>query len=133
MGDISDRLVEERKRLKMNQTAFGLMGGVQKQAQFNYEKGNRSPDADYLAAIAGSGVDVLYVLTGKRTDTPIRIDRNLLIEVVEEVELAAAEQRLSARKKAELIAMVYEEFAADAAEQRPLDRGLVPRLVKLAS
>lgn len=51
----------------MSQTDFGALGGVQKRAQINYESGSRSPDAEYLSAIAAAGVDVLYVLTGKRT------------------------------------------------------------------
>lgn len=42
------------------------MGGVRKQAQLNYEKGERCPDSNYLAAVATAGVDVAYVLTGMR-------------------------------------------------------------------
>lgn len=37
-----------------------------KTSQFNYEKGDRSPDATYLSAVAQKGVDVLYVVTGER-------------------------------------------------------------------
>jgi hypothetical protein len=33
----------------------------------NYEKGERSPDASFLSAIAEAGADVLYVLTGARS------------------------------------------------------------------
>ena len=55
------RLVEERKRLKFNQSELGEIGGVGKTTQLNYEKGNSSPDAPYLAAIAKVGIDVLYV------------------------------------------------------------------------
>lgn len=36
-------------------------------SQRNYEKGERSPDADYLAALAAAGADVLYILTGQRS------------------------------------------------------------------
>ena len=32
-----------------------------------YEAGERSPDAAYLAAIAAAGADVLYILTGERS------------------------------------------------------------------
>ena len=65
---IGARLREERDRLGMNQEGFGLLGGVRKQAQLLYEKDERKPDSDYLAAVAEAGVDVLYVLTGKRQD-----------------------------------------------------------------
>ena len=61
------RLREERERLGFNQEAFGALGGVQKRAQINYEKGERHPDSAYLAAIAGAGADVLYILTGQRS------------------------------------------------------------------
>lgn len=63
---IGDRLKEERERLGLNQTDFAAMAGISKNSQFNYEKGERSPDAAYLSAISEAGVDVLYVLTGQR-------------------------------------------------------------------
>ncbi|MFA7269846.1 MAG: hypothetical protein WC073_10920 [Sterolibacterium sp.] len=66
MNTIGERLREERERFGMNQTVFGSLGGVQKQAQLKYEKDDRAPDAAYLAAIAQGGVDVLYIITGMR-------------------------------------------------------------------
>ncbi len=63
---LGDRLKEERERLGANQTDFAALAGVSKNSQFNYEKGDRSPDATYLEAIAAAGVDVLYVVTGHR-------------------------------------------------------------------
>lgn len=68
MDNFSLRLKQERKRLHLNQTEFAGAGGVQKQAQFTYEKGLRIPDASYLSAIAEVGVDVLYLLTGRASD-----------------------------------------------------------------
>lgn len=53
-------------RLGFNQTDFAARAGVAKTSQFNYEKGDRSPDADYLASVAELGADVLYVVTGTR-------------------------------------------------------------------
>ena len=58
---------EERVRLGYNQADFAAIAGVAKTSQFNYEKGERSPDATYLAAVAEKGVDVLYVVAGRRT------------------------------------------------------------------
>jgi transcriptional regulator with XRE-family HTH domain len=66
MNTLEDRLIEERKRFGLSQAAFGEAGGVQKRAQINYEKGERHPDAAYLERLAAIGVDVLYVLTGRR-------------------------------------------------------------------
>ncbi|MBV5296320.1 MAG: helix-turn-helix transcriptional regulator [Curvibacter lanceolatus] len=65
--NVGDRLREERERLGVSQERFALSGGVQKRAQIHYEKGERNPDSAYLAAIALMGVDVLYVLTGQRS------------------------------------------------------------------
>lgn len=61
-----ERLKEERKRLGMNQTEFALLGGVVKFTQINYEKGDNSPNLDYLAKLEAAGVDAYYILTGKR-------------------------------------------------------------------
>lgn len=66
MNLFGERLKDERQRLDFSQEKFGAVGGVQKLAQRNYEKGNRVPDASYMAAIAAVGADVLYILTGQR-------------------------------------------------------------------
>lgn len=63
---IGERLKQERSRLGFSQTDLAGVGGVGKTTQINYEKGERSPDAGYLAAVAEKGVDVLYVVTGER-------------------------------------------------------------------
>lgn len=39
-------------------------------SQVNYETGKRSPDADYLLAASEAGIDVGYVVTGKRSGAP---------------------------------------------------------------
>lgn len=66
-----ERLREERKRLKLNQTQLAALAGTTKNSQLNYEKGNVCPNAVYLAAIAAAGVDVQYVLTGRRSSEPV--------------------------------------------------------------
>lgn len=68
---IGDRLKQERERLGLNQTDFAAKAGASKNTQYNYEKGERSPDANYLAAAATLGVDVLFVLTGERKALPV--------------------------------------------------------------
>lgn len=54
----------------MNQTDFAALGQVEKRTQANYEAGLRVPDAAYLASAAAGGVDVLYVITGRREPGP---------------------------------------------------------------
>lgn len=68
MNNFGARLKEERKRLRLTQTEFAALAGLQLGAQVNYEKNERSPDANYLMAIAGAGADVTYILTGRRSD-----------------------------------------------------------------
>lgn len=72
MSGIGSRLRKERERLGLSQRAFGEIGGVEANAQGKYESGDRAPKADYLAAIAAKGVDVLFVLTG--SPTPILVE-----------------------------------------------------------
>ncbi len=67
MGSIGSRLRDERERLELNQSDFAVVAGTTRKSQFNYESDARRPDADYLAAIAAAGVDVLFVLTGQRS------------------------------------------------------------------
>ena len=61
------RLKEARTALGLSQKEFGALGGVLANAQSKYEKGSRFLRADYLTAIASRGVDVLYLLTGKKS------------------------------------------------------------------
>ena len=63
---IGERLKDERARLRLTQPQMAEIGGVGKNTQINYEKGERNPDSEYLARVAGAGVDVLYVVTGVR-------------------------------------------------------------------
>jgi transcriptional regulator with XRE-family HTH domain len=70
MPGIGQRLREERNRLKLSQSALGTIGGVETNAQGNYESGARSPKADYLLRITKAGVDIHYVLTGVHAIKP---------------------------------------------------------------
>ena len=68
------RLKEIREALALSQTEFAQIAGnagvpgATRQSQAKYEKGLATPSAAYLAAIAAAGADVLYILTGQRTE-----------------------------------------------------------------
>lgn len=66
---IGDRLRAERQRLGYAQADFGAAVGVSKTTQFNYEAGDRSPDARYLRRAAALGMDLLLVITGRKDDS----------------------------------------------------------------
>lgn len=64
------RLRDERRRLNLNQSDFGSIGGVTKETQSNYETGTRKPNSDYLEALSSHGVDVGFLFTGSRSVEP---------------------------------------------------------------
>lgn len=80
MTTIGERLKEERDRLGLSQAALGAVGGVQKQAQLKYEKGERFPGADYLASAAKVGLDVQYVVMGERSSAALTADEAELLD-----------------------------------------------------
>ncbi|PNG32699.1 transcriptional regulator [Pseudomonas protegens] len=67
MNRNGNHLHQEREWLGMPQAVFGELGGVKANAQDNYEKGDRFPDAAWLGAVAGHDVDVLYVVIDERS------------------------------------------------------------------
>ncbi|WP_311136210.1 helix-turn-helix domain-containing protein [Pseudomonas benzopyrenica] len=64
--EVGDRLRDERLRLGYKQDEFAQIGGVNRNTQGSYERGDRHPDTVYLKSVAGIGVDVGYVVTGQR-------------------------------------------------------------------
>lgn len=74
MKEFPLRLKEERERIALTQAAFGKLCGVGKTAQYTYESGQRFPDAGYLAAAEGLGVDLTYLFSGMRADEKVDYD-----------------------------------------------------------
>lgn len=109
-GEVGGRLRQERQRLGLNQTEFAAIADVSKASQVNYESGERSPDADYLAEIADR-VDVLYVLTGRREGQAKGgvLDEWMLTAILEALDIWEAEsgQRLEVATRARLLALFY--------------------------
>ena len=63
---LGNRLREERDRVGMTQPVFAEAAGAKKRTLIDWEQGVSSPTATQLEALAEIGVDVLYVLTGRR-------------------------------------------------------------------
>ncbi|PIF12725.1 helix-turn-helix domain-containing protein [Janthinobacterium sp. 13] len=80
MRSIGEILKEERQRLGMNQEDFAAVGGLKRRAQTLYEQDERAPDALYLRALAGIGVDVHYILTGERLQSAVTADERELLD-----------------------------------------------------
>ncbi|PMZ04636.1 transcriptional regulator [Pseudomonas sp. FW306-02-F02-AA] len=64
---VGERLREERERLGLNQTEFGVLLGVSRGTQKNYELGANSLDLRYVAALEEHGADAAFILTGRRS------------------------------------------------------------------
>ena len=79
--EIGQRLRAERKRLGLTQEDMGHEAGVTGVSQRNYESGRRVPDAAYLAAIAGVGADVGYVITGRPSSALAAADESELLRL----------------------------------------------------
>jgi len=60
------RLAEERKRLGLRQADFAALVGTNVPKQSLYENDKRELRAGYLARLPEAGVDVVYVLAGRR-------------------------------------------------------------------
>ena len=64
---IGDRLRAEREALGLSQPKFAALAGTTKQTLFSWESGKTAPDGFQLSALAAAGADVLYILTGQRS------------------------------------------------------------------
>ncbi|EAW1261733.1 XRE family transcriptional regulator [Salmonella enterica] len=95
-SSIGERLREERLRLELSQAALGEIGGVRKQAQLLYEKGERNPDAAYLSAISRFGVDIQFIVTGVRSAESLSDDEKTLIKSYRNAPLAVKAAALAA-------------------------------------
>ena len=62
------RLAEERKRLGLKQAEFAVLVGTDVPKQSLYENDRRELRADYLSRLADAQVDIVYVLTGRRSE-----------------------------------------------------------------
>jgi transcriptional regulator with XRE-family HTH domain len=62
------RLKEERLRLGFKQAEFAALVGTDIPKQSLYENDRRQLRAGYLARLEPAGVDVAYVLTGRRSE-----------------------------------------------------------------
>lgn len=77
---ISERLAEERLRLGKTQKEMAALGKVGDRSYWHYEKGERSPDAEFLENLAQAGADVLYILTGQRAAGLLQPDEAALLD-----------------------------------------------------
>jgi transcriptional regulator with XRE-family HTH domain len=64
---IGERLREERLRLGHTQPTICEHLNASKKTLINWENGQSTPGADHVALLMALGMDVVYILTGTRT------------------------------------------------------------------
>ena len=98
MHDIGIRLREERESLGLNQTEFAKLADHGRSVQAGYEQGKNVPGGAYLAALANVGVDVYYILTGRRMPKAVDLtnDEVELVQIYRQAPLAVKAAALAA-------------------------------------
>ncbi len=72
-----ERIVEERKRLKMTQADMAKACGVSRGMWGRYEKDKGSMGSDVFARFISCGADANYIFTGTRSEAPDALKKNL--------------------------------------------------------
>jgi len=109
------RLFEERHRLQLSQAELALAIGVSERSIGNYERGQRNPDAEQLVRLVEQGMDVYYVLTGKRASRRVDLEP-MQRAVLDDFDRCSHEKQIEAVKYMTLLA---EGVVPPAAPSRP--------------
>jgi transcriptional regulator with XRE-family HTH domain len=95
VAGIGKRLREERERLQLSQEQLAAIAGTNRITPSRYEGGTHLPTIGFLAAVAQAGVDVGYVLDGKRNVVALSADDAALLgRAAAIVDARLAEHRL---------------------------------------
>lgn len=131
--DMGRRLLEERKRLSLNQEALGAKANVSRAAQATYEAGKTPPDVVYMALVGEAGVDVGYVLSGRRGPEVggDLFDWSLAGALLAGIEDFAMDEGIviPAEKRIALLRVLYRQSAR---EQR-VDKEMLQDMIRLAA
>ncbi len=73
------RLLEERNRLGLRQADLAEKAGVARTTYLNYETGERTATVPFLLGLLAAGVDVVYLLTGRREVGDVSTKESVLL------------------------------------------------------
>ena len=76
-----ERLKKIREQASVSPQELADITHVSLASQYNYEKGTRKPDIDYLLRLHEAGYDVMYLLTGERDVQTLSEEEKELLEV----------------------------------------------------
>lgn len=139
---IGERMRAFRAHLNVSQERLGeLIGGTKRGVQDN-ENGRNAPQSKMIAGLVGLGVNANWLLTGKGpmllaeleagAQAPASpLDVELLQLVLDKLEgkIAATGKRVSAEKKAELAALLYDYIVETGKSEGPS----VERILRLVA
>lgn len=94
--EIGQRLKEERRRLGLSQEDFSAAGGIRRSTLYQYERGDRRPSLDFLLKTASVGVDLNFIIFGKRNVRLVdefRVERETLDQIYAIVDRYARDRR----------------------------------------
>ncbi|SDP45895.1 Helix-turn-helix [Ralstonia sp. 25mfcol4.1] len=94
---IHTRLVEERERLGLTQTEMAKQGGVAFRTYCDYESGKSEPRASFFAEASLHGLDVQFVVTGRRSGGAMKPDEEMVL---------AGYRKLDERGRAGVLALI---------------------------
>lgn len=114
---IGARLREEREAKGFNKSQMADLGGCANSSYTNYEEGAREPGASFLLNIASNAnVDIVYVLTGLRTDNTTKTNQ--------EASLLQCFRMLTDREKLGVNRLLSTlSGVADPADRKPTNEG----------
>lgn len=124
---ISDRLKAERERLGYSQEEWALIAQIHRNTQAKYEKGEGSPNVEYLAAINSIGADIDYIITGEKTvyrEASPEFECSIISMIIEQLEIVLNKNKqvMSPQKKAQAVVILY--------RLAYLDKKVTERMVK---
>lgn len=79
LKSIGARLRTERERVGLSQEQLAEVAGTNRMTPSRYEQGSHVPTLGFLASIETAGVDIGYVLTGKRSIVSLGLDDAALL------------------------------------------------------
>ncbi|SNX59071.1 hypothetical protein SAMN06296273_0508 [Nitrosomonas ureae] len=110
--EIGDRIRSERERLGHSQEQWTSVCGIHRNTQVKYEKGEGSPNVEYLVAIDSIGADIDYIITGEKSvyrESSPDFECPIISMIIEQLEIVLNENKqvLSPQKKAQVVVILY--------------------------
>ncbi|UOF14485.1 helix-turn-helix domain-containing protein [Lysobacter capsici] len=103
----------ERLRLGLNQSELAQIGGVSKATQVAYEADSTRPDATYLARVSEVGVDVHWLLTGRRAAPGVQWELLFEISALVDEWIGERGKPTPPAERNDLLRNLYAQFCAD--------------------